>query len=43
MVMTDQGIELVGVVDFDHVEDGKLYVDMEQRPSMSGVLDDRSC
>jgi len=43
VVMTSDGIELIGAVDFDRVEEGKLYVDMEQRRSMSGILDDRFC
>jgi hypothetical protein len=43
VVMTSDGIELIGAADFDCVEEGKLYVDMERRRSMSGILDDRVC
>ena len=43
VVMTDDGIVLMGVVDFDRVEEGKLYVDTKQRRTMSGIRDDRSC
>jgi hypothetical protein len=41
VVMTSDGVELIGAVDFDAVEEGKLYVDMQQRRSMSGIVDDR--
>lgn len=41
--MTSDGIELIGAVDFDRVEEGKLYVDLEHRRTMSGILDDRFC
>ena len=41
--ITSDGIELIGAVDFDDVEEGKLYVDMEQRRNMSAIVDDRFC
>lgn len=43
VVMTTDDVELIGAVDFDGVEEGKLYVDMQQRRTMSGIVDDRYC
>jgi hypothetical protein len=43
VVMTTNDVELIGAVDFDDVEEGKLYVDLQQRRSMSGIVDDRYC
>jgi hypothetical protein len=43
VVMTSDDVELIGPVDFSAVEEGQLYVDMQQRRSMSGIVDDRYC